>query len=658
MFFLAAADFFSTKVAVFDNIFGMSLFKKKSPKRLKNTEPLVKFDRDGNIIREKKETDGTPDFDEGMSEKERILRKKLEKIAEETEARKKKNESEPRKSDSNASPKDDPVNEAVPYDFPGDIIISIKKQMNKCLDFITGKDTCGNSTRPGGDGGKSRRIKINRNTRVGKIIGAVLDVFYEKKEKYMALPKRMKALSAIATMLLLLILAAGVFSAWAAGFTQTEFTARATHEELASLSKILDEKYKDKRSQNLKPLPYKVTQKKLDVRAGAAILVDASNGCVLYEKNADKVIPPASITKLFVMYIVYQEIDKGNFSMDDEVPLPEMSWAVNQPRDASLMHLGQGQKVTLRELMEGLAVASGNDAAKAIAYHISGSPAKFVERMNEECKKLGLTKTRFVEPSGYDENNTTTARELATFARIYITKYPECLTDFHSLRYIDYPKKENLPSWQKSMGDTLAIHQVNTNPLLGLMDGVDGIKTGFIYESGYNLALTAKRGEQRFLSITLQGQGRGTREGNAGRIHDGTEMMEWAFDTFADYVPEAKHELLFPVPALAVKENRGRFVNLVPAWTTPIPVPHILGDTAKDSAAAVTYSVELPAYTYGKVSQGDTYGYITYKIGEITLEKVPLVSDRSLETGSAWDRFWGTLAKIKLIKDASKAEKD
>ncbi len=635
----------------------MSLFNNKSPKRLKNTAPLVKFDRDGNIIKEKKETAGNSDSDGSMGEKERMLQKKIEELAEQVEAQwEKGGKADDRKAEEKA-PKDDPYNEAVPYDFPGDIIASIKTQISKFFDLSGEKATNAEGGKPG-DGGKKnkRRIKINRSTKFGKVLGAVLDAFYEKKEKYMALPKRMKVLSVILTAVLMLALITATFLAWTSGFSDTEAAVKATSEEQEALAKILDEKYSEKRSQNLKPLPYKVTKKELDVRAGAAILVDASNGCILYEKNADKVIPPASITKLFVMYIVYQEIDKGNFTMDDEVPLPEMSWAVNQPRDASLMHLGQGQKVTLRELMEGLAVASGNDASKAIAYYISGSPDKFVERMNEECKKLGLAKTRFVEPSGYDEHNTTTARELATFARIYITKYPECLADFHSLKYIDYPKKDNLPSWQKHLGDSLAIHQVNTNPLLGLMDGVDGIKTGFIYESGYNLALTAKRDDQRFLSITLQGQGHGTREGNAGRIHDGSVMMEWAFDTFADYLPEGKHELRFPIPALAVKENKGRFVNLVPAWTNAIPVPHIMGNTAKDSAAAVTYSVQLPNYTYGDVRQGDTYGYITYKIGDITLEKVPLVSDRSLKKGSAWDRFWGTLAKIKLAGNGTQAD--
>ncbi len=643
-------DFFLSNDLI--RFFPMHLFNNKSPKRIKNTNPLVKFDKNGNIIREKKtENPNLEELKQKLSEIEEDKKKsKLKQKNNKDKIGNGKQTKEKPAQNENSDDDGDTYDEAVPYDFPGDIIISIKKQINCVLDFITGKDEYGNSTKTENEEKKKRRIRINRNTRIGKAVGSVLDFFYDTKERYMKLPKRVKILAVTGIFAFAALIAVFAFNLWMAGFSDTSRTVQISHESRSELEDFLDKKYQNKRTLDLKPLPYNVTKKNLDVRAGAAILVDTSNGCILYEKNADKLIPPASITKLFVMYIVYQEIDKGNFSMDDEVPLPEMSWAVNQPRDASLMHLGQGQKVTLRELMKGLAVASGNDAAKAIAYYISGSPEKFVARMNDECKKLGLNNTHFVEPSGYDENNITTARELATFARIYITKYPECLTDFHSQKYIDYPLKENLPSWQKGMGDTLAVHQVNTNPLLGLMDGVDGIKTGFIYESGYNLALTAKRGEQRFLSITMQGKGHGTREGNAGRIHDGTEMMEWAFSTFADYVPEKNGELLFPVPSLASKDNIGRFVNLVPAWTNPIPVPHIIGETAKDSANAVTYTLTLPPYIYGSVNMGDTYGYITYKIGDITLEKVPLVADRTLQTGNLTSRFFGTLAKLKLGK--------
>ena len=104
--------------------------------------------------------------------------------------------------------------------------------------------------------------------------------------------------------------------------------------------------------------------------------------------------------------------------------------------------------------------------------------------MNEECAALGLTHTHFVEPSGYDEHNLTTARELAAFCCEYIKRFPQSVEEFHSAPSIKYPMEKNLPSWLKSKGDSTAIYQRNTNPLLGVMEGCDGIKTGFIYEGG------------------------------------------------------------------------------------------------------------------------------------------------------------------------------
>ena len=127
------------------------------------------------------------------------------------------------------------------------------------------------------------------------------------------------------------------FLAYSATFTKSENVKPLSDEGLLSLNEKLDSSYPEQRTAILKELPYSVTKANLDVWAGSAILIDASNGCVLFEKNADKIIPPASIAKLFVMYIVFKEVEAGRFSLDDVVPLPERSWAINMPRDASLM---------------------------------------------------------------------------------------------------------------------------------------------------------------------------------------------------------------------------------------------------------------------------------------------------------------------------------
>ena len=441
------------------------------------------------------------------------------------------------------------------------------------------------------------------------------------------------------------VILAVIFFVWAASFKHPEKAKPLSREEAAFLTDFLDSTYALNRSENLKPLPYPVVSAELEINAESAILVDAANGCVLYEKNADEVIPPASITKLFVMYIAFSEVDAGNLTLDELVQPPELSWAINMPSDSSLMFLGQGQKVTVRELLTGLAVASGNDAALALAYHISGSTKAFVARMNKEAEDLGLTHTHFEEPSGYSEKNVTTARELAQFCRIYITKYPQSISDYHSKTEIRYPLAANLPPWQASRGDTMAVYQKNTNPLLGTMEGCDGLKTGFIFESGYNLALTCKRGKSRFISITLRGPGQGAKQGNYYRTLDGNTMMDWAFSSFADYNPERHISLSYTIPALGSSE---KFIKLVPAWINPITVPNLTRTTAQQSADSVEAVISIPKYVSGETQAGAIYGQIQYKLGSTVLETVPLICDRTLTESNLPSRLLGKLAALTL----------
>lgn len=390
----------------------------------------------------------------------------------------------------------------------------------------------------------------------------------------------------------------------------------------------------------IEPLPYPTTPANLPIHSGAAILIDVASGQVLYEKNADEVIPPASMTKLVVMYVVFQEIATGRISLDDVVPLPPESWAVNAPPMSSLMFLGQGQTVTLRELLLGLAVASGNDAAVAVASYVSGSVDAFVERMNHEMDLLGLEKTHFVEPSGYSELNLTTPREFAAFARTYISRYPESLESFHSQPSISYPQEHNLAEWHRGEGREQPIFQQSTNKLLGVLPGCDGLKTGFIFESGYNLSLTAKRGETRFLSVTMKGPGSGSVEGNRHRVADGTTLMEWAFDCFATHYKSEVEPVA--VPVLGGAENS---VVLAPSHLEPLTVPALLKDRdASVAAASVTSQITLPTYVQAPLQAGDIVGKITYSVGDIVLEEVPLVAVTAVDEGSGFKQFVDKLA--------------
>ena len=416
---------------------------------------------------------------------------------------------------------------------------------------------------------------------------------------------------------------------------------------------LLDQKY-PRRTEILKSLPYSTKPAELDVWAENAICIDVENGNIIYEKDADKVIPPASMTKLFLMYVVFEEIRKGTVKLDDVIPLVPESWASHMMPHSSLMFLGENQRVTLDELLMGLSICSGNDASYAIAYHISGGMDAFIEKMNEEARRLGLKNTHFVESSGYSELNTTTPREMAVFCREYLFRFPESIK-YHSALSFTYPKEHNLApedvgkpreqDFSNGFPDhiTMPITQKNTNPLLGVLSGCDGLKTGYIDESGYNLALTCRRNGLRFLSVTMKGPGTTVSEGQKGRVHDGEEIMEWAYKTFDEY----KNPLLLRPYVIPVFNAVYPRINLVPAYKPEsLLVPRIIAKNAEKASDEVKIELDVPETLNGKIEKGGEYGSIKYVLNGYVLETVPLVAERELKKANFWLCAADFLAKI------------
>lgn len=441
-------------------------------------------------------------------------------------------------------------------------------------------------------------------------------------------------------------------------FKQHKAPAPLTQTMQQELDEALDKSYPG-RNDILKPLPYAVIPAQLDVAARSAIVIDVASGSVLFEKKADRIIPPASMTKIAVMYVVMQEIESGRISLTDIVPLKSDSWARNMPPHSSLMFLGKGQIVTVEELLTGLDVCSGNDAAYALADYTCGSMDEFIKRMNSEMQKLGLKHTRFVEASGYSEQNTTTPREMAALARVYITKYPETLEKFHSRLSFTYPQEHNLAPEDRGKPTaqdfshglperiTMGITQQNTNALLGKLAGCDGLKTGYIDESGYNLALTVHRNNTRFLSVTMNGPGRTKTEGDKFRTQDGTMLMEWSFAHFADCrKTEAVHQYRIPVTGAT-----SQWVYLTPAYEfTALTVPFITGSTPQEAADSVRVVVDFPRYIDGGTTAGTRYGSIQYELDGKILQTIPLAADRTISKSSAFIRAADFAAKLILSK--------
>ncbi len=219
------------------------------------------------------------------------------------------------------------------------------------------------------------------------------------------------------------------------------------------------------------------------IRAKSVILYDLDRLEVLYEQNPDTKVPPASLTKILSMYLVFDAMADGKVSLKDNIKVSRRAAL----EGGSRMGLRPGDKLTLERLLYGMAVASGNDASCAVAEHVYGSQAKFINQMNRICKKLGMTSSTFKTPHGLPaKGQYTTARDMLSLARNYIARFPKALR-FHSAR-------------------TVTIHNhtsENKNPQLGRYKGADGLKTGWTTASGYNIITTARRGKTRLIAVLL-----------------------------------------------------------------------------------------------------------------------------------------------------------
>jgi len=221
------------------------------------------------------------------------------------------------------------------------------------------------------------------------------------------------------------------------------------------------------------------------VKAGAYLLVDYYSGATLAEKDADRRIEPASITKVMTAYVVFKEIQAGNLSLDDTVTVSENAW--RKSMGGSRMFLEPKTQIPVQQLIFGMIIQSGNDASIALAEHIAGTEDTFAAMMNSYAEQLGMTGTHFTNSTGLpDPEHYTTARDLVTLARALITEFPE------------YYKWYSRPEYTYN-----GITQPNRNRLLRQGEGVDGIKTGWTESAGYCLLSSQASEGRRLISVVL-----------------------------------------------------------------------------------------------------------------------------------------------------------
>ena len=272
----------------------------------------------------------------------------------------------------------------------------------------------------------------------------------------------------------------------------------------------------------------------------SAILVDNLSGKVLYEKNADEKLAPASMTKLASMLMVMEAIDNGNLKFEDKVTISEE--AANM--GGSQVFLQAGEVYTVYDLLKSVAIASGNDAVVALAEKIGGSQSGFIDMLNKRLKEIGATNTNFVNAHGLDaEGHYSTARDMSIIAR-ELLKHPKIL-EFTSI-YEEYLEKN----------DGSRIWLVNTNKLVRFYDGVDGLKTGFTGTAGYCLTATASKNNFRLISVVM---GEDTSE---NRSSDIVKMLNYGFNTFKINIIKTKGESLGKVRVERGKQDNANIVLL------------------------------------------------------------------------------------------------
>jgi len=324
------------------------------------------------------------------------------------------------------------------------------------------------------------------------------------------------------------------------------------------------------------------------------MIMDFDNGDVLFEKNADEAMKPASMAKIMTVYLLLDRLKNGGLTMDDTFLVSEKAWK----KGGSRTFLEPGSQVKVGDLLRGIIVQSGNDAAIVVAEGLAGSEEAFAERMTEKAKELGMSNTVFGNSTGWpDEITTTTARDLAILARALITDFPEYYGLF------------------KETGFTYNnITQSNRNPLVFGSEGADGLKTGHTEASGYGLVGSAKRGEQRMI-LVVNGL-----NSSKERKNESIRLMDLAFRMFTRY------ELV----------NQGDVLGYASVWmgergVVPLTVSDDISKVlSKASADTVTTQTDWPSSVSAPIAKGQELGQVTLNI-DGKMYHYPLVAAEAVE---------------------------
>ena len=348
-----------------------------------------------------------------------------------------------------------------------------------------------------------------------------------------------------------------------------------------------------------------------EIAGKSALLMDAATGTVLYEKNAHEPLAPASVTKIMTMLLIMEAIDSGKIAWEDMVTASETAAA----KGGSQIYLKVGENMSVTDMVKSIAVSSANDAACAMAEHLSGSEGAFVELMNKKAAELGMADTHFVNCTGLDDGpeaqkHRTSAYDIALMSRELLTKHPDI--------------KKFTTIWMDTVRNG-AFGLSNTNKLVRFYTGATGLKTGFTSGAGYCLSATAEREGMELIAVVMGAET--SKERNAAC----KKLLDMGFANYALVSPEPREEA-----TVAVKLGTAERVRAVPGEQRALLIDKALKN------GITTEMTLLPEIT-APVSPGQNLGTLTLRSGEKILAEIPLVAEFEVPRLS-----WGQLFLLAL----------
>jgi D-alanyl-D-alanine carboxypeptidase (penicillin-binding protein 5/6) len=346
-----------------------------------------------------------------------------------------------------------------------------------------------------------------------------------------------------------------------------------------------------------------------------AILVEAETGSVLFEKDADALVAPASLAKLMTVDVVFEQLELGNIKLDDTFLISENAWRKGGAMShGSTMYAILNSKVRVEDLLKGVLIQSANDGCIALAEGIGGNEASFVRMMNDRARELGLTKSTFTNVDGLpDPKMRVTPRELAIVARHIVNSYPEYYKWFGEREF----------TWNK-------IRQQNRNPLLGTVDGADGMKTGFTNEAGYNLVGSATRNGLR-LVVVITGA-----KNAKDRADEAKKLLDYGFREFEARILFAENQNISEAKVYGGAQGK---VSVTAKEQIRLMVPR---NVSERISAKMVYTGPVRA----PVREGQEIGKLMVMRGDAKVLEVPVQASEAVEVGSVTQRAFDAAAEL------------